>query len=563
MSLAVFSPRSAARLSPRESTTLPGELHLCHSPHHSPRNSPHHKDHDRPHDSPRNSDQTFRSSSGRPLPSPLSPRASPLSHQHLYVLPVLLLEFLALALTRAVLPGMLLQQYGSATYLVLGCADCVRGLLAFVACPLFGKLSDQWGRRVCLLITVMGTCAPVCSLALFPWKTPSSSTTMAMAMATDMEYQLPPLAIPVFVLLLCVSGIFSSTFTLVFAYISDTIPHREERVSAYGLALATFGLSFTIGPMAGGYLAKTNTHYVFLTSFLLTILDVFYIWFVLPESKQNSSEVSVTSIQQQLTTWHPLDAIRMVSRDPFLRNVGQVAFFYYTGLWAVISTLSLYAVQHFHLGPERLGELMSAFGLCTMIAEAVLVRILVPLWGETKSICVGLLSFSMQCIVLGVAYETWHLFICVAFSLLGNLVYPSLSSLVSSTVEPKRVGEALGALNGVKALTEGIGPLCFGALMTISEQSDFPGWPYWIAALLVLVAYDVADRTLPKDDEYIHELEFKQRRTQPTKENGCLSSPIAGRTLEDDEEEYLDLLPLSEVEESEEEEASLFATFPL
>mmetsp|Transcript_23603 Transcript_23603/g.49948 ORF Transcript_23603/g.49948 Transcript_23603/m.49948 type:complete len:188 (+) Transcript_23603:80-643(+) len=79
-----------------------------------------------------------------------------LSRPHLAVLPVLLLEFLALALTRAVLPSLLLKRYGSQTYIVMGVAECVRGILAFFACPLFGKLSDVWGRRPCLLITRYG-----------------------------------------------------------------------------------------------------------------------------------------------------------------------------------------------------------------------------------------------------------------------------------------------------------------------------------------------------------------------------------------------------------------------
>jgi len=89
--------------------------------------------------------------------------------QHLYVLPVLLLEFSALALTRAVLPSLLLQQFGNRVYLIMGCVDFVRGLFAFLASPLFGKISDVTGRRLCLLVTVLGTCAPVCSLAFFPW----------------------------------------------------------------------------------------------------------------------------------------------------------------------------------------------------------------------------------------------------------------------------------------------------------------------------------------------------------------------------------------------------------
>jgi MFS family permease len=206
-------------------------------------------------------------------------------YQYLYVLPVLLLEFLAVALTRAVLPSLLLEQYGKDVYLVLGVADCVRGLLAFAACPIFGKLSDVIGRRICLFATVLGTCAPVCSLAFFTWEFEgeaqeggggewgSNNATMSIiggpddiadisSISNTTSYNsaeaaaaepivalagVHPHAINSFVILLALSGVFSSTFTLIFAYISDTVPRQDERVSAYGLALATFGLSFTIG----------------------------------------------------------------------------------------------------------------------------------------------------------------------------------------------------------------------------------------------------------------------------------------------------------------------------
>lgn len=153
---------------------------------------------------------------------------------------------------------------------------------------------------------------------------------------------------------------------------------------------------------------------------------------------------------------------------------------------------------------------MSVFGLSTMVAEAVLVRLLVPMLGEKRSMKLGLISFGIQCVVLGFAYESWHLFLCAGFSMLGNLVYPSLTSLVNGSVEPDAQGEALGSINGIKALTEGIGPLLFGSLMTISEKSALPGWPYLIAAVFVAAAY-VETNKLPdiEEDDYIHELERK------------------------------------------------------
>lgn len=516
-------------------------------------------------------------------------------YQHLYVLPVLLLEFLALALTRAVLPSLLLEQYEERVYLIVGFAECVRGFLAFISCPLFGKLSDVVGRKICLLVTVAGTCAPVCSLALISWDplvgSKSISDDFAQNLTSSAAFEpgeegsamwmipsslaLQPHAITIFIVLLSLSGIFSSTFTLTFAYISDSVHERQARVSAFGLALATFGLSFTIGPMAGGYLARYNTRYVFVCSLILTLIDLIYIYAILPESKPPSSDeshrgsgVSLATFGEHKVSWNPWDTMRIIAVDPFLRLVGQVAFFYYTALWAVISTLVLYAAKRFHLGPQRLGELMSAFGLATMFAEAVLVRIAVPILGEKKSMRLGLIAFGLQCIVLGLAYEGWHLFVCIIFSVVANLVYPSLSSLVSNSVEPDAVGEALGAVNGIKALTEGIGPLVFGSLMTLSEQSALPGWPYLLAAVIVFFAYQLSEQ-LPdvQDDEYIHELDRKKRKDaflsiDQFARNQLIRDQGRGNYFfENDDNEISGLMAncdqgnlLSEVEESDDEE---------
>lgn len=172
----------------------------------------------------------------------------PSSLWHLYVL---LLELLALALTRAILPSLHLDSKKKA----IGCTKAVRGLLAFVACPLFRKISDIVGQRICLLVTVAGTLSSVCSLALLPPRgydldldmtaegSPrgaAEGTTVTggnKAWGATLNFPHPSSSsssgidhIWVFVMLLSLSGLFSLTFTLTFAYISDTFSHREDRV---------------------------------------------------------------------------------------------------------------------------------------------------------------------------------------------------------------------------------------------------------------------------------------------------------------------------------------------
>jgi hypothetical protein len=99
--------------------------------------------------------------------------------------------------------------------------------------------------------------------------------------------------------------------------------------------------------------------------------------------------------------------------------------------------------------------------------------------------------------------------------MIANLVYPSLTSLVSSAVAPDMVGEALGAVNGIKALTEGVGPLIFGTLMTFSEKSVLPGWPYLIASTFAVAAYR-RGASLPdeNDEEYLSERYIKNERKE-------------------------------------------------
>jgi MFS family permease len=77
------------------------------------------------------------------------------------ILPVLFLEYLAVSIARSLIPTMIVEEFGSYSYLFVGVVETVKGLLAFVSSPLFGKLSDLIGRKYCLLATVIGTTAPI------------------------------------------------------------------------------------------------------------------------------------------------------------------------------------------------------------------------------------------------------------------------------------------------------------------------------------------------------------------------------------------------------------------
>lgn len=120
--------------------------------------------------------------------------------------------------------------------------------------------------------------------------------------------------------------------------------------------------------------------------------------------------------------------------------------------WAIVSTLMVYITRHLAFTPLQLGWLLSAYGITTMFSEAILVRLVVPRIGELNSMRLGLLAFSVQCMLVAISSSPMWIFISVLFSMGANLFYPAVSSLVSKVVSEDSQGEALGALNGIKAL---------------------------------------------------------------------------------------------------------------
>lgn len=118
----------------------------------------------------------------------------------------------------------------------------------------------------------------------------------------------------------------------------------------------------------------------------------------------------------------------------------------------MISTLMVFATKYLQLSAQSLGWLLSGYGVSTMISEGVLVRVIVPQFGEINSIRFGLICFSIQCFVIAFSSSVDGIILSILFSMGSNLVYPSISSIVSKAVGEDKQGEALGALNGIKAL---------------------------------------------------------------------------------------------------------------
>lgn len=175
----------------------------------------------------------------------------------IYPVIILFLEFFAWGLLTTPTLTQLNTTFAGDTLLINGFIQGIKGFLSFLSAPLIGAFSDAKGRKPLLLITVVATCLPIPLLIIRPYW---------------------------FFALLSLSGIFSVTYTIIFAYVSD-ITDENERNSAFGLVSATFAASLVISPAIGTIIdAKYGSWMVVLIATVAAVLDIFFIIFFVPES---------------------------------------------------------------------------------------------------------------------------------------------------------------------------------------------------------------------------------------------------------------------------------------
>ena len=146
------------------------------------------------------------------------------------VVPVLFLDFLVMALPGGILPIMLNDHYGPRSYIIVGYAQSLKGMLAFIGAPIIGALSDVVGRKHLFLTCVLGTASPYAALGL------------GCSLDTHLA-------------LFGLSGMLAATFPLAFAYICDLVPEGPARTSAIGSTIGFgLGLAFLVGPPLGSLL---------------------------------------------------------------------------------------------------------------------------------------------------------------------------------------------------------------------------------------------------------------------------------------------------------------------
>lgn len=382
----------------------------------------------------------------------------------LFILLTVALDAVGIGILIPVMPKLLLDLSGLGVQhasVLAGWLTAVFALVQFVAAPVLGALSDRFGRRPVLLV----------SLAAF------GVSYGIMAIAPNLAWVFLAQAL---------TGLFGATPSTAGAFIADvTLP--EERTRRFGSMAAAFGSGLVIGPALGGLLVDLGTRVPFFASATLSLVTVAYGYFVLPESLPHD--------RRRAFAWRRANPLGAMSE---VRRVGGVSRFLAALLLQRIATQTLPAIWPFFtmatLGwtPRNVGYSLAGYGLVVIFIQTWLIGKIDRRVGSQITASAALLLLAVG--YLGMAFGhavpqigQWIVIACVPLTALGFMAGPTLTSLLSSAVSSDAQGTLQGVIASLNCVAAVLTPLTmpwvFSAFSSGGRYS-LPGMPFLISAVL-------------------------------------------------------------------------------
>ena len=339
----------------------------------------------------------------------------------------------------------------------------------FIFSPLIGNLSDKYGRRPVILISLFGFSLDYLLLAFSP--------TITWLFVGRI-----------------IAGITGASITTASAYIAD-VSTPENRAKNFGLIGAAFGLGFIIGPVIGGFLGQYGARIPFYAAAILCMINFLYGFFILPESlaKENRRDFSWKRA-------NPVGAIFNLKKHPSLIGLIVAVFILYTASHAVQSNWSYFTIYQFGWDEKMVGISLGVVGLLVGAVQGGLIRYTNPKLGNKKSIIIGIFLYSVGMFLFAAASKSWMMFVFLIPYCLGGISGPALQSVISGQVPASEQGEIQGTLTSLMSASSIIGPLMmtnvFYYFTHKSAPFQFAGAPFVLGRILMLISLGIAYKSL-------------------------------------------------------------------
>lgn len=391
-----------------------------------------------------------------------------------FILVTLFLDILGIGVVVPVLPRLVASFVGDDPVLgsrLVGYLSATYSLMQFAFAPLLGSLSDRFGRRPVLLVSLVGSTVGYAMLALAP-------------------------SISWFFAGRVVAGICGASIGAASAYIADISP-PEKRAQNFGLIGMAFGLGFIAGPTMGGMLGHSNLRWPFALAAALSLANALYGLLVLPESLPAALRRPFS-----LARSNPFATLKELFRHKVVLGLAASLFFVALAQRGLESVWVLYTMHRYDWSMRQTGFSLAYVGLSAAAVQGGLVRRVIPAWGERRAMLVGLVVAIAIFPLYGLATQGWMLYALLTVGSLGGLIEPSAQGLLSRAVPADEQGMLQGGLSSLRSITSTLGPLLatslFSYFISPAAPLEVPGASFFAGAGLLMIALLVALWTFAK-----------------------------------------------------------------
>ncbi|MCW3085372.1 MAG: transporter [Bacteroidetes bacterium] len=345
------------------------------------------------------------------------------------------------------------------------------GVMQFVFSPVLGGLSDRYGRRPVLLLSLMGLGCDYIFMAMAP--------TIAWLFVGRL-----------------IAGICGASFGTATAYIAD-ISTPEKRAQNFGLIGAAFGVGFIIGPTIGGIFGHWGPRIPFFIAAGFSLLNLIYGYFVVPES--------LVKEHRRKFDWkraNPIGSLLNLRKYPVISGLVVTYLLLFMAGKSVENTWTFYTKLKFDWNSVWVGISLSVVGILIAGVQGGLIRVAIPKLGQKRAVFIGLSLSTLGLILFAFASQGWMMFIFIVPYCLGGIAGPALQGIMSGQVKVNEQGELQGALTGLMSVTSILGPLLMNNLFYYFTKEGapfyFPGAAFIVGAVFMFIGIMFAINSLKR-----------------------------------------------------------------
>ncbi|HXE67809.1 MAG TPA: TCR/Tet family MFS transporter [Hyphomicrobiaceae bacterium] len=396
-----------------------------------------------------------------------APRPEPRKAAIAFIFAIVLLDVIALGIVIPVLPKLVESMVGETARgaEIFGLFGTAWALMQFFCSPLLGALSDRFGRRPVLLISMAG----------------HGLDYILMAVAPNLIWLFVGRVI---------SGITAASFGTAYAYIAD-VTEPEKRAQNFGVVGAAFGVGFVLGPALGGILGAYDPRLPFWVAAGFSLANAAYGYLFVPESLPPERRMAFS-----LARANPVGSLKLLRRRPELLGLAGVTFLHQLAHASLPAIAVLYTSYRYGWDSQMMGLSLAAIGIMSGLVQGTLIKPIVARIGERRTSLVGLLFGAVGFAIYGVASTSLQFWAAIPVMALWGIAGAAMQAMMSKLVAASEQGQLQGANASIMAVAGLIGPGLFSFTFAWSiaqgGAAALPGLAFLLAAALLVVAVALA-----------------------------------------------------------------------